>query len=269
MFIKWIKDFLRCIKPIKYRIVMAYIIMFISITIMGKIYVDTGTLTEVKIGVLDMLCDVHKNLGILGNTSYMIIIFIFSLSLISVLEYDNKKLCVIRSSSRKEIISRQFFYIVIMSFALMFTLIFLGYIVSSIFTGSLNNTWTSTDGTIYKLLNSPSNWNEISQNFSTYKILSYIFLSGFLGLTATGMLICILKMFMKNTYIVAIIILQMYASVFFDKISFIFKQMHIYMSNLVYPISILRNQVYLLALILLLYRLGSYFIEKKDFLDRN
>ncbi|MBE6047308.1 MAG: hypothetical protein E7213_02685 [Clostridium sp.] len=269
MFIKWIKDFCRCIKPIKYRMLIAYTMMFVLITIIGGNYINTGIIEGVNICALDMLCDVYKNLGMLGNTSYMIIIFIFSLSLINILEYDNKKMCLIRSESRKEIIKRQFFYIVMMSFLLMLILVFLGYIVSSVFTGSLNNKWTSTDGTIYKLLNSSANWSEISQNFSAYKVLAYIFVSGFLGLTATGMLICVLKMFMKNAYIVAIIILQMFIAVLFDNSSIIFKQMHVYLSDLVYPIFIFRNQVYLLILTLLLYMLGSYIIERKDFLDKN
>ena len=269
MFIKWSKDLYRCIRPIRYRIVIAYIIMFIAITIVGKNYIDTGALEGIKICALDMLCDVYKNLGMLGNTSYMIIIFIYSLLLINILDYENKELRLIKRKSRKEIINRQFFYVVLISFIFIFTLVVFGYVISIIFTGSLNNTWTSTQGTINKLLSSSYNWGEISQNFSTYKVLLYIFISGFLGLTATGMLICILKMFMKNPYIIAIVIVQMYAAVLFNNASFIFKQMHVYLPNLVYPVSILKNQGYLLVLILLLYELGSYIIEKKDFLDRN
>lgn len=269
MFIKWIKDLYKFVKIKKFSFITCYLIMIIVSTALGKTYISKYSLDGAKLCALDMLCDMYKNLGMLGNTSYMVIIFIFSLLVLTLLEYENKKLCIIKRKSRKELIRRKFFYVAVMSFVLIFTLIFLGYIISGILSGCFNNMWTSTDGIIYKLVNNIYNWNDISQNFSSFKVLISIFISGFLGLTAIGMFICILNMYIKNAYSIAIVVLQMYISVLFENCSIVFKQMHIYLPNLIFPISIIKNQIYLLAVILLLYKLGIYLIEKKDFLDKN
>jgi len=262
-----IRNFYKNVFLIKYRLLIGYFLLLIGIIIISKNYIDTGILGGIKISIFDMLCDVYKGLGIIGSHSYsLVIIPVFSWMLVSIIDCDNKNICVFRYTYRKNIWNKQVFSIIILSFVYSIIIIFLGYLLSGFFTQSFNNTWTSTSGIIYKLLNQPDNWDTIAQNFSSYKILAYIFISNFLGLTSIGMLICVLKMFMKNTYVLAIIIMQMYIAILFEKFSIVFKQMIVSLPNIVYPIFILKNDIYLIFFIVTLYILGNYVIEKKDFL---
>lgn len=260
-----IRNLYKNFKLIKYRLLIGYFVMFIGISFLSKNYVDTMP-KEISVSIFDMLCDVYKQLGMIGSHTYsLIIIPIFSLMLISIIDCDKKNVCIIRYNSRNNIWNKQLFCVIIISLIFSITIVFLGYLVSGLCINGFNNTWTSTEGIIYKLLNNPSDWDRISSNFSTYKVLLFTFTSTFLGLVSFGMLICVLKLFLKNQYVLLIVIVQMYVPILFRKFSIIFNQMIVNLPNLVYPKSIFANDVYLVFLIVALYKLGQYAIEKKDF----
>lgn len=261
-------NFYRNMFSIKYRIFTSFFIMNISLIYLAKIYINSIP-QNVKVSIFDMLCDVYKGMGIVGISRYIFpIIPLFVFMLISIIDFDNKTLWLIRQDSRKSIWNRQVLYTVKLSLIYSIAIIFGGYLASGILIGSFDNKWTNSDGFVYKLLGEPSSWSDISSKFDSYKILFFIFTSNFFGLCAIGLLICTGKMFLKNQYVCMLLIISLFISALFDNLSIVLKQMTINLENWMNPITIIENDVYLILLILMLYVIGGWITDKRDIMDK-
>lgn len=260
--------FYRNLISIKYRVCLSFFIMYISVIYLAKKYIDSLP-PNIEISVFDMLCDVYKGLGMVGISRYVFpIIPLFAFTLISMIDFDNKTLWLIRYNSRRNIWNKQFVFTLSISFLYSIVIILGGYLVSGILIGSFNNNWTNTNGIVYKLLGEPANWHEISNDFISYKILFFIFTSNFLGLCATGLLICVVKMLLKNHYVFILLVISLFSSALLNKFSITLKQMTINLVNWMNPITIIENDIYLIFLILMLYVIGDWIIGKKDIIGK-
>jgi len=262
--INMINNFYRNILLIKYRVFISSFMMYIGSIYLAKVNANSFT-TKTNISIFDIVCDVYKKGGIVGQFRYVFpIIPLFVFILISILDLDNKTMWLVRYNSRKNIWNRQVVYTIYLAFIFSILIIFGGYLVSGILIGSFNNKWISSDGFIYILMGKPNNWSEIANSFATYKILFFTFTSNFLGLCAIGLSVCTFKTFLKNQYVVIMLTISLFASVLFDNLSIELKQMTISLENWINPKTIVINDVYLILLIIMFYMLGSWITNKKD-----
>ncbi|MDF2504703.1 hypothetical protein [Clostridium sp.] len=263
-----INNFYRNVLLIKYRVFIGSFMMYIGLIYLAKAYINSVS-TNIKVSIFDMLCDVYKGSGIVGYSRYIFpIIPLFVFVLISIIDINNKTVWLARYKSRKNIWNRQVVYTIYLSFIYSILIILGGYLASGVLIGSFNNKWITKDGFVYKLLGEPSNWSIISSYFTSYKILFFIFTSNFLGLCTIGLLICVAKTFLKNQYVCILLIISLFVSVLFDKFSIVLKQMTINLENWINPITIIKNDVYLILLILMLYVIGGWITDKRDIVDK-
>jgi len=262
-----INNFKRTVMSVKYKLITIFLIGYICTIYIANKYVKSLP-TDIKVSVFDMLCDVNKGLGIIGVSRYIFpIIPTFIIILIIIIDFDKNYQFLLRYNSRKNIWKKQFMSVIITTLTYSILTVLGGYLISGILLGSFYNKWINSEGMIYKLLAYPNNWSEISSKFITYKILLFVFISNFLGLCVIGELVCIGKIFFKNQYIFLLAIISLFASRLFGKFSIILNQMTNNLSNFIFPITIIKNYIYLSILILIFYILGNYVVEKYDIID--
>ncbi|WP_035289337.1 hypothetical protein [Clostridium sp. KNHs214] len=267
-FTSLINDFYKKLLLIKYRVFISLFIMYVVLICLARVYVSSIP-TDIKVSIFDMLCDVYKGFGIVGVSRYIFpIIPVFTFILISLLDFDNKIVCLIRYHSRRSIWRKRVLYTINLSFLFSVIIVLGGYLASGILMGGFENKWINTEGTIYKLLGEPTNWSTLFSKFTSYKILFFIFTSNFLGLCAIGLLICTMKTFLKNQYVCMLLIAIIFAPVLFNKFSIVLKQMTINLAKWMNTMTIVENGVYLILLILMLCMLGEWIIGKKDIISK-
>lgn len=263
---KIINSFYRSVIVIKYRVCISLLVMFTTLIVLSGNYIK-GFPIKIKLSVFDMLCDVYKGLGVMGISRYMcFIIPAFAFTLISIVDIDNKLFCIVRYKFRKSIWNKQVSYTIVLALIYSFIVVIGGYIVSGIFIGSFENSWASDKGLVYKLMDNPQNWNDISSRFSSYKILINLFISNFLGLSSIGLFICAGKLFLKNQYVWLILIIGMFLYGVSGKFSIVLRQMTINLANWIEPSTIIRNNIYLALIIIMLYMVGEAISDRKDIL---
>lgn len=187
--------------------------------------------------------------------------------LIKLLEIYEKDFIVHRYSNKKELWNTQVKNIIISSIVIMLIIVTFSYICSVIKFGSFHNAWPEEGSTLaieargLKLYVS-----ERKVLYSTGSMLSLIFLSGTLGLITQGLLVLILKIKIKNSFLVYFFILTItFIDCYLLGGALIIKRMILGGIKMLYIGEIFGDIIYLLFVATAIYFTGRRLNCKKEF----
>lgn len=267
--IKLAKSFFKTLNAKKYSVIFIIFVAWVLLTYKSVALLH-GIPNGVKYSAFDILADISGTAGITGVLSLnFVIIPSYAIILINLIDFRNKPMFLIRSKNRDTVWKMQAIFIVIFSLLFSIMIILGGYLLSGLITGTFSNNWKMTNSYAFSLIGNSQEWGQISNNFVTSKMLIYTFISNFLGLCASGFLICTLKTILKNIYTYLILVIILFWDGIIGKFSILLKQMVINLNNWVDPRTIIFNDLYLLVFILLCYVLGKEFMSRKDFITKS
>lgn len=192
------------------------------------------------------------------------LLFVVLILYIIHLQYDNN---VVLKYENKDIFwAVQCKKIIILSFIYTIMTVLIAYATSSVFVGHMHNNWIEKSGSIYNNIQNINLWNKISFILPTYNLLGIILISMFVGLSSLGIFVAYLKIFLKSEYVFSIVILLFATEMMWKNISLFCKRSSITLQNIVQPISIIFNILYMIIGGCILYNLGKEKINKVDFL---
>ena len=253
------------IKYIKDKILISIIILIIGI-IMCSLISILGFYSEVKFGAIDILYSPSGSEGVLGSRFQTIVIIpIFTFLVSSIINIYNNPFIIIKNTSRVNLWDKQIKDCILFSLLFVIALFILGYLIAGFLAKDFNSYFSSKEGFNYLISNKNHELLNKLQTFSTLKIMLISFISLFLGLSFISILIATLKIFFKSKYVVSIIVLlTMCESVINIKFVVNYTTMNLnrWMN---YPNIIIEN-MFLLGISIIIYFIGRYLINKKDFL---
>ena len=248
----------------KKSIILSFFIVIISFIYSNKILVSAMP-EGIKLSIFDLII-LPTGGGIASTMSLSFPVMpIFCFLLINILNFGNNNHVIIKEKSRKEIWNKQCKLILIVSFIYSVVIIAVGYISSGLILSDFANKWNSNESYIYNLLGNTEKWDQITGVIDTPKLLLLIFIGVFLGLSAIGFFIGLLKINLNNKYIYLILIVLIFSDAI-NSFSFILKQMTLTYNNWIDPKSIILNFMYLILVIVVCYMIGKNIIINKDFL---
>lgn len=252
----------------KKQIITALIIMFVLLLLKTILFLKSIPKDiDMVISAYELYIHPDGEYGVLGRLSWVFpIIPIFIFVIICLTNSLYSKYVVIRYEDRKNIWREHALYIVMVSFIFALLILICGYILGGLLTGNFRNNWTSSNSYVYKNFNKIMDLSLIPKYFFGYKLILISFIGSMLGLCTYGFLMCILKMYLKNMYVYVIMITLVLFETLGPKISIVLAQVLLNIKLLANPKVLIINYTYLLGINLILYLIGYYLVDYKDFI---
>lgn len=265
-YIDYFKNLYKNFKANRKHILIALIIMCMLLVLKTLMFLKNVS-KDMNISSYELYIHPDGEYGILGRLSWVFpIIPIYSFVIIVLFNSLSNKYIVYRYKDRKNIWVQKFIYVITSSLIFSCLLFICGYIVGGVLTGNFKNNWTSINSYVYKSFNGTVDFTRIPKYFLSYKLILIAFLGSMLGLCTYGLLISILKLYLKNIYVYTIIITLVLFEALNSKFSIVLMQILLNFKLLIKPKIILINYTYLLILNVVLFLIGYYLIEYKDFI---
>lgn len=187
--------------------------------------------------------------------------------LVKLLEIYEKDFIVHRYSNKKEIWNTEVKNIIIISIVIMLIIVTLSYICSVIKFGSFHNAWPEAGSTLDSEARGLKLYiSERKVLYSTGSMLLLIFLSGTLGLITQGLLVLILKIKIKTSFLVYFCMLIItFVDCYLLGGELIIKRMILGGIKMLYIGEIFGDIIYLIAVSTTIYFIGRRMNCKKEF----
>lgn len=221
------------------------------------------------LGIFDLLANLH---GLEGSTNLLMFILV-GIPLIVILnvqfiERIEKGRFVLKSGNRFRLWHAQVISAVCISFLMTCIVLAISLLIGGMFVG-WQNTWLSSSGTISKMLHNQAHFQAIVPHLATYKVISTLFVTKFLGFMMIAFFTLFLKRWIKNN---ALIMIVMIALTGIDRLGslpvpFFTLTATLYIRDWISPMLTVYHCIYLFIVSLVLYGVTGVMYERKDFVS--
>lgn len=217
-----------------------------------------------KLSNFDMMTSFEGS-GNIDFNSYMFFIFpVFITLIIYIVNTNTHVLTTIRYKCRNRLWNKNIVLVLLSAFVISIMLVFGGYLISGLIVGGFNNVWNTQAGMPFYIYGTTKVWPALSQILVTRKVLSFLWITTFLGLVFVGTLICFCKLFIKDIYIYALIIGICFADNFGVFGVKLILGIALNPGSWINPITIIITNMYFILGFLVMYWIGKSISSKKD-----
>lgn len=253
------------IKNMKSHLIIGFFLILIC-NIHTIHYIMSDCNNEFDLSIFDFLIFPLGNGLLRGVLLVFPIIIVFLGYLYKLLDYNKSPYSLIRERSKKDLWKKNSKVIVIVAFMYTFIIVLLAYFMSGVALGDFSNKVCEEGSTFFYAYGHLGNWSKIVPYLNTGCLLFSIFIAIFFGLVAIGLLIEVLKLFLKTKYVYLIIALELFFGTFSEKKLFFLTRMNINLGDFFNIEVMIVKIMSLLILSVILYLSGRELVEKKDFL---
>lgn len=257
--------YIEILSYIRSRVILLLMVTILSIYINISVLIETAP-EAANLSILDTISMQLGGGSISAITLTFPIIPLFCFLILNIISYDDSNQVITRTTKRKDLWIRQVKLVTIISIIYSVIIVGISYIIGGTILGNFTNRWTEDSGYIFEVLSNQANWMEIKRFLTTPVILIFILLSLILGLILIGIITLILKLKLKSIFAFFTVIAIVLLDILIDNFSYILKNMYISIENLMYPKSIVFQEVFMLIGIIFLYKIGKSLVENKDFI---
>lgn len=217
-----------------------------------------------KLSNFDLMTS-FEGCGNIDFNTYMFLIFpVFTTLVIYIVNTNTHILTTIRYKCRNRLWNKNIALVILSALIISIMLVFGGYLISGLIVGGFNNVWSTGAGMPFAIYGATKVWPALSQILDTGKVLSFLWITTFLGLTFVGGLISVCKLIIKDIYIYVLIIAICFADNFGIFGFKLILGIALNPGNWINPITIIITNVYFLLVFLIMYWMGKYINSKKD-----